>query len=200
MSIDEKNNEKFLTTFTYPYTNGLLHLGHAFSLSKAEFMTRYQRQKGKRALFPFGFHCTGMPIQAAANRIKMELANGQTKSQKGESKTQHEILQMCNIPDNEIPDFAESQHWLRYFPPKAQDDLQSFGLCADWRRSMITTDMNPYYDSFIRWQFNTLKANGKIHYGKKYTIYSALDRQPCADHDRADGEGVGVQEYAGIKI
>lgn len=41
---------------------------------------------------------------------------------------------------------------------------------------MITTDMNPYYDSFIRWQFNTLKANDKIHYGKKYTIYSALDK------------------------
>ena len=41
---------------------------------------------------------------------------------------------------------------------------------------------------------------GKIVYGKKYTIYSVKDGQPCADHDRYEGEGVGAQEYLGIKI
>ena len=41
---------------------------------------------------------------------------------------------------------------------------------------------------------------GKIIYGKKYTIFSELDKQPCADHDRSKGEGVGPQEYVGIKI
>jgi len=46
----------------------------------------------------------------------------------------------------------------------------------------------------------TLKEMGKIYYGKKYTIYSALDKQPCADHDRSAGEGVACQEYVGIKI
>jgi len=46
----------------------------------------------------------------------------------------------------------------------------------------------------------TLKEKSKIIYGKKYTIYSGLDGQPCADHDRASGEGVGPQEYTGIKI
>jgi leucyl-tRNA synthetase len=46
----------------YPYMNGVLHLGHAFTLTKAEFMARYQRLLGKRVIFPFGFHCTGMPI------------------------------------------------------------------------------------------------------------------------------------------
>jgi len=45
-----------------------------------------------------------------------------------------------------------------------------------------------------------LKANGKIEYGKRYTVYSERDGQPCADHDRATGEGVGPQEYTGIKI
>ena len=76
MTIKEKNDSKYLVTFTYPYMNGFLHLGHAFSLSKSEFAARYQMQRGKRVLFPFGYHCTGMPIQAAANRIKRELAAG----------------------------------------------------------------------------------------------------------------------------
>ena len=63
---------KFLVTFPYPYMNGTLHLGHAFSMSKAEFACAYQRMQGKKALFPFGFHCTGMPIQAAAYKLKKE--------------------------------------------------------------------------------------------------------------------------------
>ena len=29
--------------------------------------------KGKRVLFPFSFHRTGMPIQAAANKLKREI-------------------------------------------------------------------------------------------------------------------------------
>lgn len=65
--------EKFLCTFPFPYMNGRLHLGHTFSLSKCEFAVRYQRLKGKKVLFPFGFHCTGMPIKACADKLKREM-------------------------------------------------------------------------------------------------------------------------------
>ena len=40
---------------------------------------------------------------------------------------------MCNvqdIPDAEIPQFADSNHWLEYFPPLAIDDLKQLGLKA----------------------------------------------------------------------
>ena len=70
--FDAKNKQKYLITFPYPYMNGRLHLGHAFSLSKAEFQSRYQRLIGKNVLFPFGFHCTGMPIAAAAKKVAKE--------------------------------------------------------------------------------------------------------------------------------
>ena len=35
---------------------------------------------------------------------------------------------------------------------------------------------------------------------KRYAVYSPKDGQPCADHDRASGEGVGPQEYTVIKL
>lgn len=102
--VEPKKNkdEKFLTTFPFPYMNGRLHLGHAFSLSKGEvlciffimdlflinkrarnqtklkifffqFATRYNKLLGKKVLFPFGFHCTGMPIKACADKLKREM-------------------------------------------------------------------------------------------------------------------------------
>jgi leucyl-tRNA synthetase len=126
--VDEKNKEKYLITFPYPYMNGFLHLGHAFSLSKCEFTARYQTQIGKNVLFPFSFHCTGMPIAAAARRLKRELETGNTKSQQPDPAdkkapkvplTQFEILQQIGIPEAEIPSFQDPIHWLRYFPPHA---------------------------------------------------------------------------------
>jgi leucyl-tRNA synthetase len=36
-------------------------------------MTGFARMKGQRALFPQGYHCTGMPIKAAADKLKREV-------------------------------------------------------------------------------------------------------------------------------
>ncbi|CAJ0637966.1 3939_t:CDS:2 [Entrophospora sp. SA101] len=50
---------KYMGTFPYPYMNRRLHLGHFFfTITKVEFAIEYERMKGKRALFPLGFHCT----------------------------------------------------------------------------------------------------------------------------------------------
>ena len=62
-----------------------------------------------------------------------------------------------NVPSNRDP-----YYWLEYFPPLAVRDLKAMGCGADWRRSFITTDVNPYYDSFVRWQMQKLKAAGKV--------------------------------------
>lgn len=48
--------------------NGVLHLGHAFSLSKLEFAAAYHRLRGDNVLFPQGFHCTSMPIKVGRPR------------------------------------------------------------------------------------------------------------------------------------
>ena len=52
--------------------------------------------------------------------------------------------------------FRDASYWLEYFPPLAERDLKAMGCGIDTRRSFITTDLNPYYDSFVRWQFRTL--------------------------------------------
>ncbi|MES1913180.1 MAG: hypothetical protein MHM6MM_005395, partial [Cercozoa sp. M6MM] len=80
------------------------------------------------------------------------------------------------------------------------EHLRSFGVKVDWRRSFITTDANPYYDSFVRWQFTQLHEQGKVQFGTRPTVFSPKDGQACADHDRSKGEGVQPKQYTLIKI
>ena len=227
-----EKDEKFMVTFPYPYMNGRLHLGHTFTITKCEFAVGYQRLLGKKCLFPFGFHCTGMPIKACADKLKREMQDygyppnfpaeeennvqelsnepiikdkskgkkSKAAAKSGNAKYQWQIMQSLGLTNEQIREFADSNHWLEYFPPLTQQDLTRMGLHVDWRRSFITTDVNPFYDSFVRWQFVRLKEHGKIDFGKRYTIYSPKDGQPCMDHDRSSGEGVGPQEYVLIKM
>jgi len=239
-----EKDEKFIVTFPYPYSNGHLHLGHAFSLTKAVFRAQFERNRGKNSLFPFAFHCTGMPIQAAANKLKSEIeqfgappkfpeedpairaqmeaelaAAAKAKADKAAAtgakakggktklvqKTGTGIVRQWNIlkkmvPEDEIPQFADPVHWLMYFPPIGVEHMKRFGSGVDWRRAFITTSVNGYYDAFIRWQFNVLREKGKVLFGKRNNVYSIVDGQVCADHDRSEGEGVGPQEYVLIKL
>ncbi|KAL5334754.1 hypothetical protein BJX70DRAFT_377394 [Aspergillus crustosus] len=228
---------KFFGTMAYPYMNGTLHAGHSFTASKVEFMAATARMEGKRALFPLGFHCTGMPIKACADKLADEVKKFGTnfegykdedeetaavaaptqevkaeqqekfsgKKSKAAAKTvkmkyQFQIMLAIGIPIEEIHKFADALHWLQHFPPLAIRDLDSLGAGIDWRRQMVTTDANPYYDAFVRWQMNRLYELGKIQYGSRYTIYSPKDGQPCMDHDRTEGEGIGPQEYTAMKL
>ncbi|GAN02209.1 leucyl-tRNA synthetase [Mucor ambiguus] len=218
---------KYMSCMPYPYMNGRLHLGHAFTFSKVEFGTGYERMKGKRALLPQGFHVTGMPIKASADKIareiemfgknfekyeelaladalekKAEVKNVKSKvaAKTGNVTYQFQIMLSLGIPITEIHKFAEPYYWTEFFPPQTISDMNAFGAKVDWRRSFITTDANPYYDSFIRWQMRKLKQMQKIKFGERYTIYSIVDNQPCMDHDRASGEAVGPQDYTGIKM
>ncbi|KAL5460341.1 hypothetical protein EMCRGX_G033786 [Ephydatia muelleri] len=203
------HDNKYFVTFPYPYMNGRLHLGHTYSLSK--FAVGYQRLKGKRCLFPFGLHCTGMPIKACADKLRCEMADfgyppmfppeDPEKKARGETTTyQWNIMKSLGLVDEEIKKFSDPLYWLGYFPPRAVSDLKTLGAKVDWRRSFITTSVNPYYDSFVRWQFLTLKDRGKIKFGKRYTVFSPLDNQASMDHERASGEGVGPQEFTLIKM
>ncbi|KUJ13558.1 leucyl-tRNA synthetase-like protein [Mollisia scopiformis] len=228
---------KFFGTMAYPYMNGTLHAGHTFCVSKIEFTAGFARMQGKRTLFPMGFHCTGMPIKACADKLinevklfgknfenykdddvledktntptpsthhedvtKFTAKKGKAASKVVKMKYQFQIMRAVGIPMEDIHKFADPLHWLDYFPPLCKRDLTNFGARIDWRRSFVTTDANPYYDAFIRWQMNRLKELQKIKFGKRYTIYSPKDGQPCMDHDRSEGEGVGPQEYTALKL
>ncbi|KAJ9223474.1 hypothetical protein DTO271D3_4216 [Paecilomyces variotii] len=100
----------------------------------------------------------------------------------------------------DIHKFADGNYWLEFFPELCAKDLKDFGARIDWRRQFVTTDLNPFYDSFVRWQMNRLHQMNKVQYGNRYTIYNPKDDQPCMDHDRSEGETLGPVEYTALKL
>jgi leucyl-tRNA synthetase len=65
MAEVQARHPKWFGTFPYAYMNGAFHLGHAFTISKIEFAAGFERMRGKRVLFPLGYHVTGMPIKVS---------------------------------------------------------------------------------------------------------------------------------------
>lgn len=187
-NADPNTNKKFFANFPYPYMNGFLHIGHSLTLLRVEFLSRYKRMQGFNVLFPFAFHCTGTPIVASAQRIK-----------EGEEK-QIKILKDMGIKEEEIPNFADPIYWTKYFPKEAKDDLIKLGISVDWRRSFITTSLNPIYNKFIHWQFKKLKEKNLVVLGEHPVIWCKKCNAPVGDHDRIKGEGEKPQEFTLLKF
>jgi leucyl-tRNA synthetase len=147
---------------------------------------------------------SGTKSKAAAKsgkaKYQYEVCPSEYKLSSEQVLIQNQIMLSLGLPREEIHKFADPYYWLHVFPQLCESDLRRVGARVDWRRSFVTTDANPFYDSFVSWQMNNLKALKKIKFGKRFTVYSPKDGQACLDHDRSSGEGIAVQEYVALKL
>jgi leucyl-tRNA synthetase len=187
-SDPEPGREKFFATYPYSYMNAFAHVGHAYTMLRTDLKVRHERARGRNTLYPFAFHVTGTPIVAAAARVAKK------------DPQQIKILVESGIPESEVEKFKDPQYWIDFFPDQWKADVGRFALAVDWRRSFVTTDLNPYYDRFIRWQFLRLKEGGYVRTGRHPVIWDPVENQVVGDHDRTEGEGVGPQEAVLLKF
>ena len=177
---------KFFATFPYPYLNGPLHIGHAFTATRVDVFSRFQRMNGKNVLFPFAFHATGEPIVGMAKRVKAK-----------DPKQLH-VLRESGVPDSEIGKFEDPQHIAAYYKTLTMQSAKAMGFAVDWRRSFVTIDED--YKKFIEWQYTRLREKGFVVKGTHPVIYCTSCKSPTGDHDRLQGEGASPEEFILIKF
>ncbi len=180
--------EKYFLNFPYPYMNGYMHLGHAYTLLRVDVFAKYKRMKGYNVLFPFAFHCTGSPIVSAAGRIKED------------DPKQLKIMEDMGIPQDMVLKFSDPVYWTEFFPDEYIKDVTRFGCSIDWRRSFVTTPLNPLYNRFVEWQFKKLKEKDYIVLGEHPVIWCPKCSSPVGDHARIKGEGETPQEFTLLKF
>lgn len=178
---------KFFLNFPYPYINAYQHIGHLFTLMKVEAFARYKRMRGFNVLFPQGWHITGSPIVQAAKRVKER------------EPKQVKIMKDMGFGESDLAKFEEPTYWLEFFAPEFKKDYKLMGMSIDWRREFHTTDLNPHYDAFVKWQFRKLKEKGLVVKGKFPVVWDPKENVPVGDHDRVEGEGETPQEFMLIK-
>jgi valyl-tRNA synthetase len=60
---DLPKNQTFVIDTPPPTVSGLLHMGHIFSYTQADFVARYKRMKGLDVFYPMGFDDNGLPTE-----------------------------------------------------------------------------------------------------------------------------------------
>ncbi|MCW4005955.1 MAG: leucine--tRNA ligase [Candidatus Bathyarchaeota archaeon] len=182
----DPKRQKLLVTFPYPYMNGPLHVGHAFTASRVDAYARFRRMQGFNVLWPWGWHWTGQPLLGASQRVA-----------KGDEKYIRVLREVDGVPESELQKFVDPLYMAQYYTNEGQLSAQRIGFSVDWRRSFTT--VWPTYQKFIEWQYANLQEMGYVTKGTHPVVWCPKDKSPTGDHDRQSGEGVTPEEYTLIK-
>ena len=149
----------------------------------------------------------GVPIAPTQDvSVKDDITKFKSKKGKQAAKTvktnyQFQTMLSMGIPKEEIHKFADADYWLRVLPSDSstrsdrlwKPNRLETAVCDNGRQPILRC-----LCSVADEQIETTEQDTK--YGKRYTIYSPKDGQPCMDHDRTKGEGVGPTEYTALKL
>jgi len=183
----DPSKKKFFVTFPYPYINGPLHVGHAFTASRVDAYARLKRMQGYNVLFPWAWHWTGQPLIGASQRVA-----------KGDEAFIRVLKEVDGVPEGELEKFVDPIYMATYYTSESRIAAKQAGFSVDWRREFNT--VMPTFQKFIEWQYESLKARGYVTRGTHPVVWCPKCQSPTGDHDRQEGEGVTPEEYKLIKF
>ncbi len=179
--------KKTFVTVPYPYMNAPVHVGTAFTASRAEFYARFRRMQGYNVLFPWAWHWTGQTIVGMSLRLK-----------KGDEAVRRAFIEIDGVPESEVAKFVDPEYLASYYTKVSRQVMKDTGFSIDWRREFRTID--PSYRKFVEWQYTRLRELGYVVQGTHPVVWCSFDKSPTGDHDRMEGEGVSPQEFNLIKF
>jgi len=166
---------KYYLNVAFPYPSGAMHVGHGRTYTVPDVIARFCRMRGRKVLFPMGFHVTGTPVIGISRRIA-----------KGDEKTIRLYRDLYRVSQEEINQFTDPMVIVRHFSGEYERVMRSLGLSIDWRRRFITVD--PHYSKFIEWQYKHLGEKGYVVKGIHPVKYCPQCENPVGDHDLLEGD------------
>ncbi len=99
-----------------PTVSGLLHMGHIYSYTQADYIARYQRMSGKTVFYPMGFDDNGLPTERLVEK---------TKKVRATDMSREEFIKLCEgVSEEARADFRAL--------------FKTTALSVDWRQEYHT--------------------------------------------------------------
>lgn len=140
----DKEKEPFCIVIPPPNVTGQLHLGHALDNTLQDILIRWQRMRGKNAVWIPGTDHAGIATQI---KVEEELAHeGKTRYDLGREQFLERVWQ-----------------WKEHYGNRIIDQLKDLGASCDWDRQRFTMDEG--CSKAVREVFVRLYEKGLIYQG-----------------------------------
>lgn len=147
-----------------PTVSGLLHMGHIFSYTQADFVARFQRMNGKTVFYPIGFDDNGLPTERLVEKVKKVRAANMPRE---------EFVALCR----EVVVEAEEE-FRRLF--------KSVALSVDWRQEYQTISDNSI--KLAQMSFLDLIDKDRAYRKLQPTLWDPVDATALAQAEVVDIE------------
>jgi valyl-tRNA synthetase len=177
---DLPKNQTFVIDTPPPTVSGLLHMGHVFSYTQADFVARYNRMSGKDVFYPMGFDDNGLPTERLVEKIIGKKA-GIYENENGRGS----FVSKCR----EVVDEAEKEFEILF---------NEIALSVDWEQKYQT--ISPESQKISQASFVDLFNKGLVEKQNQPVFWDISDRTALAQADIIDKEIEGEMYFFDFAI
>jgi valyl-tRNA synthetase len=163
-----------------PTVSGVLHMGHVFSYTQADFVARFMRMSGKDVFYPMGFDDNGLPTERLVEKI-IDKKAGVFEAENGHGS----FVKKCR----EVVDEAEKEFEILF---------NSIALSVDWEQKYQT--ISPESQKISQASFVDLYRKGLVEKKFEPVFWDISDRTALAQADLIDKEVEGVMNEIEFSI
>ncbi|MFA5048102.1 MAG: valine--tRNA ligase [Patescibacteria group bacterium] len=161
-SLPGDRPESFTISMPPPNATGTLHTGHATMLAIQDLMTRYQRMKGKKALWVPGTDHASIATQTKVEKILAK--EGQTRHDLGREKFLARVAEFVENSRDTI-----------------KGQTKKMGSSCDWSRERFTLDDG--LNLAVREAFTRMYNDGLIYRGYRIVNWCPRCQSTLADDE-----------------
>ncbi len=151
---ERPRGERFVIMIPPPNVTGVLHMGHALNNTLQDIVIRFQRMRGKDALWLPGTDHAGIATQAVVERKLWE----------EEKKTRAELGREAFV--------ARVWEWKEKYGSTILEQFRRMGFSCDWTRTRFT--LEPALSRAVREAFVRLWEKGLVYRGVRLVNWDCV--------------------------
>ncbi|MCH9016074.1 MAG: class I tRNA ligase family protein, partial [Gemmatimonadetes bacterium] len=142
----DSGDEPYVIVIPPPNVTSALHMGHGLNNAIQDVLIRFERMRGRDALWLPGTDHAGIATQVVVERVLAE--DGLTRHELGRQKFVEMVWQ-----------------WVDRYGGRINEQIKGLGASCDWTRQRFTLDEGP--SRAVRTTFVSLYKKGLIYRGER---------------------------------